>query len=108
MPAAQSAAFDLPCSPSSPLTPHLCACASQLEGKTISGAVGWEGKAIAVRYTIGQEALPVLMKRYLISEQTMVVRVMCDDFDCVCTYQARHRLCPLLSARSAASSAHPL
>lgn len=38
-----------------------------------------------VRYKVG--GLPAMMKRYLVDELTMAVRVMVDDFDAVSTYQ---------------------
>jgi len=54
-------------------------------GPGATGLVRWEGSAIVVRYKVG--GLPAMMKRYLVDELTMAVRVMVDDFDAVSTYQ---------------------
>ncbi len=45
----------------------------------------WEGRDLVVRYKLGE--FRAMMKRTLVDELTMTVRVMCDDFDAVATYQ---------------------
>ena len=39
----------------------------------------WEGRALVTRFTLGEQKLPCLMKRY-IKDELMVVRLMCEDF----------------------------
>ena len=55
-------------------------------GLDIKGTVQWEGRAMMVRYTIPGGANAII-KRTLSDDLTMVVRVMCADFDAVATYQ---------------------
>uniref|UniRef100_A0A7S2GLU0 Uncharacterized protein n=1 Tax=Haptolina brevifila TaxID=156173 RepID=A0A7S2GLU0_9EUKA len=57
-------------------------------GQTFNCTVNWESRALCVRFTIGYQRSPVLMQRFLKPDgDSMVVRVMVDDFFAQCTYQ---------------------